>query len=145
MAKWDKNTFIQKAKDSCYPHISNILIDLVNFADDSADNIAWGRGKDCGTWDGSGKFQWITLDADAANNGSFEEDLWHSWKSQDQTVTICFQAVLKVLNNPNNKEVHKPALKKLIINFENKWNDLLGPGVADFYINLLNKKYKNAI
>ena len=49
MTKWDKNTFIEKAKDSCYPHISNILIDLVNFADDSADNIAWGRGKDCGT------------------------------------------------------------------------------------------------
>ena len=42
MPKWDKNTFIEKAKDSCYPHISNILIDLVNFADDSADNISWG-------------------------------------------------------------------------------------------------------
>ena len=49
MPKWDKNTFIEKAKDSCYPHISNILIDLVNFADDSADTISWGRGKDCGT------------------------------------------------------------------------------------------------
>ena len=53
--------------------------------------------------------------------------------------------VINVLSNPLNKEVHKPALKNLIKNFENKWNDLLGPGVADFYINLLNKKYKNAI
>jgi hypothetical protein len=53
--------------------------------------------------------------------------------------------VLKVLNNPLNTEVHKPALKNLIKNFEKKWNDSLGPGVADFYINLLNKKYKNAI
>ncbi len=53
--------------------------------------------------------------------------------------------VLKVLNNPLNKEVHRPALKKLINNFENKWNDLLGPGVADHYTNLLNKKYKNAL
>ena len=44
MAKWDKNTFIEKAKDSCYPHISNILIDLVNFADDCADIISWGKG-----------------------------------------------------------------------------------------------------
>ena len=53
--------------------------------------------------------------------------------------------VLKVLNNPLNQEIHRPALKKLIDNFENKWNDLLGPGVADFYINHLTKKYKNAI
>jgi len=53
--------------------------------------------------------------------------------------------VLKVLNNPHNKEVHRPALKKLISNFENKWDDLLGPGVADHYTNTLNKKYKNAL
>ena len=53
--------------------------------------------------------------------------------------------VLRVLDNSHNKEIHRPALKRLINNFENKWNDLLGPGVADFYINLLNKKYKNAI
>ena len=49
MAKWNKDTFIQKAKDSCYPHISNILIDLVNFADNNADNISWGKGKGFGT------------------------------------------------------------------------------------------------
>ena len=48
MAKWDKNTFIEKAKDTCYPHISNILIDLVNFADNFADTISWGKGRDCG-------------------------------------------------------------------------------------------------
>ena len=49
MAAWNKSTFIEKAKDSCYPHISNILIDLVNFADDYADIISWGKGRDCGT------------------------------------------------------------------------------------------------
>ena len=53
--------------------------------------------------------------------------------------------VLKVLNNPLNKEVHRPSLKKLISNFENKWDDLLGPGVADQYTNTLNKKYKNVL
>jgi hypothetical protein len=52
---------------------------------------------------------------------------------------------VEVLRNPYNKEIHITALKKLIKNFENKWNDLLGPGVADSYINLLNKKYQNAI
>ena len=49
MAKWNKDTFIQKAKDTCYPHISNVLIDLVNFADNNADNISWGKGKGFGT------------------------------------------------------------------------------------------------
>jgi len=50
--------------------------------------------------------------------------------------------VLRVLDNPDNKEIHLPALTNLIKNFENKWNDLLGSGVVDFYINLLNNKYK---
>ena len=49
MSKWNKDTFIEKAKNSCYPHISNILIDLVNFADGNADNLSWGKGKDHGT------------------------------------------------------------------------------------------------
>ena len=49
MSKWNKNTFIETAKNSCYPHISNILIDLVNFADVNADNVSWGKGKGYGT------------------------------------------------------------------------------------------------
>mgnify|MGYP001379066159 FL=1 len=49
MSKWNKDTFIEKAKNSCYPHISNIVIDLVNFADGNADNVAWGKGKQQGT------------------------------------------------------------------------------------------------
>ena len=53
--------------------------------------------------------------------------------------------VLKVLNNTNNKVIHLPSLQKLIKNFEKKWCDLLGPGVTDFYINLLNTDYENAI
>ena len=47
--KWNKDLFIEKAKDSCYPHISNVLIDLVNFSDSNADNISWGKGKGHGT------------------------------------------------------------------------------------------------
>ena len=40
---------------------------------------------------------------------------------------------------------HKKALQNLINNFKTKWDDNLGPGVADFYVKLLNKKYKNGI
>tara|TARA_B110000444_G_C18250623_1_gene327421 strand:+ start:167 stop:397 length:231 start_codon:yes stop_codon:yes gene_type:complete len=53
--------------------------------------------------------------------------------------------VLKSLNNTNNKIIHFPALLKLIKNFEDKWDDLMGPGVTDFYINFLNNKYKDAL
>jgi len=53
--------------------------------------------------------------------------------------------VLRALNHRDNKYIHFEALKRLIKNFEKKWFDLLGPGVADFYINLLNKKYTDAI
>ena len=88
---WDEN-FIANAWDS-------------NFTGTKEAQIGLQRGKDCGTWDGSGKFQWITLDTNAANNGSFEEDLWHSWKDQNQTITICFQAVLKVLGNTNTNPI----------------------------------------
>jgi hypothetical protein len=56
-----------------------------------------------------------------------------------------FDFVMRVLNNKNNKFIHLPALRNLINNFKKKWEDNLGPGVADFYVKLLNKKYKNGI
>tara|TARA_R110000737_G_scaffold206817_1_gene225013 strand:- start:600 stop:785 length:186 start_codon:yes stop_codon:yes gene_type:complete len=56
-----------------------------------------------------------------------------------------FDFVIRVLNNKNNKFVHLPALRNLINNFKNKWDDNLGPGVSDIYVNRLNKKYKNVI
>jgi len=51
--------------------------------------------------------------------------------------------IIRAINNPLNKEIHLKPLKNLIKNFQNKWYDLMGPGVADFYVNLLNKKYQN--
>ena len=56
-----------------------------------------------------------------------------------------FEFVMNVLNHKNNTFIHLPALKNLINNFKNKWEDNLGPGVANFYVELLNKKYKNGI
>jgi hypothetical protein len=56
-----------------------------------------------------------------------------------------FEFVTRVIDNPNNKLPHFIALKNLIKNFQNKWEDLMGVGVAHSYINLLNKKYKNAL
>tara|TARA_R110000796_G_C14246670_1_gene398002 strand:+ start:222 stop:455 length:234 start_codon:yes stop_codon:yes gene_type:complete len=51
--------------------------------------------------------------------------------------------VIRAIDNPKNKSIHLKPLKNLIKNFQKKWYDLMGPGVADFYINLLNKKYQN--
>ena len=49
MSKWDKNTFIKATKDSCEPHISNIVLELVKCAEISADIVQWGRGTGYGT------------------------------------------------------------------------------------------------
>ena len=49
MAKWDKNTFIQTTKINCEPHISNIVLDLVKFAETGADIVQWGKGEGHGT------------------------------------------------------------------------------------------------
>ena len=49
MAKWNKDTFVVASKKECDPRISNIIIDLVNFAESEADIISWGRGKGYGT------------------------------------------------------------------------------------------------
>ena len=49
MAKWNKDTFLINLKSSCMPHITNIVMDLVNYTDDEADTISWGRGEGYGT------------------------------------------------------------------------------------------------
>jgi hypothetical protein len=45
-----------------------------------------------------------------------------------------FDFVIRALRNKDNKLIHLPALRNLINNFKKKWDDNLGPGVADFYI-----------
>jgi len=49
MAKWDKGTFIVTTKGNCEPHISNIILELVKFAESCADIVQWGRGEGQGT------------------------------------------------------------------------------------------------
>tara|TARA_B100000959_G_C14693630_1_gene505794 strand:+ start:244 stop:678 length:435 start_codon:yes stop_codon:yes gene_type:complete len=49
MSKWNKGTFVLTVKDKCEPRISNIIIDLINFAESNADLISWGRGEGYGT------------------------------------------------------------------------------------------------
>ncbi len=49
MVKWDKTTFIKCAKENCEPRISNIVLDLIRFAETDADVVAWGRGEGYGT------------------------------------------------------------------------------------------------
>ena len=49
MTKWNKDTFILESKKECSPSISNVIVALVNFCDENADSISWGRGKGYGT------------------------------------------------------------------------------------------------
>ena len=49
MTKWDKDTFIKKAKIECAAHISNVILDLVKFTEEHADIVQWGKGDGQGT------------------------------------------------------------------------------------------------
>ena len=49
MTKWNKDTFIKKAKLECPAHISNVILDLVKFSEDHADIVQWGKGDGQGT------------------------------------------------------------------------------------------------
>ena len=49
MSKWNKDTFVQTTKSKCEPRISNIILALVNFTNDEADQVTWGRGEGYGT------------------------------------------------------------------------------------------------
>jgi len=49
MIKWNKDAFVAASKKECNPRISNIIVDLVNFAELEADIVSWGRGKGYGT------------------------------------------------------------------------------------------------
>ena len=49
MKKWDKKKFLEVSKRQCEPHIANLLSEIVNFTEQFADNIVWGRGEGSGT------------------------------------------------------------------------------------------------
>ena len=56
-----------------------------------------------------------------------------------------FNFVMKVLKHDGNTPIHLPALKNLINNFKNKWEDNLGKGIANFYVEQLNREYQNGV
>ena len=49
MAKWTKNTFIKSTKTNCLSHVSMIMMDLIKFSEDNADQVVWGNGDQYGT------------------------------------------------------------------------------------------------
>ena len=49
MAKWNKTTFISCIKDTCEPRVQTVLMDLIKFAEQDADQVSWGRGEGYGT------------------------------------------------------------------------------------------------
>ena len=49
MNKWNKENFIKTVKNNCFGHTTNVIVDLVNFSESTADNLSWGKGESCGT------------------------------------------------------------------------------------------------
>ena len=49
MVKWNQDLFIKTVKEQCQTRISNIVVELVKFAETDADVVSWGRGEGYGT------------------------------------------------------------------------------------------------
>jgi len=49
LVKWNQDLFIKTIKEQCQTRISNIVVELVKFAETDADIISWGRGEGYGT------------------------------------------------------------------------------------------------
>ena len=49
MAKWNKPTFLSSVKDTCDPRVQTVILDLIRFAEQDADQVSWGRGEGHGT------------------------------------------------------------------------------------------------
>jgi len=49
LGKWNQELFIKTTKEVCQTRISNVVVDLVKFAEGEADIVSWGRGEGHGT------------------------------------------------------------------------------------------------
>ena len=49
MVKWNQDLFIKTVKEQCQTRISNIVVELVKFAETDDDVVSWGRGEGYGT------------------------------------------------------------------------------------------------
>ena len=49
MSNWDKNLFIDHMRDQCNREIAKIGVSIIDFTEQHADDISWGRGTDHGT------------------------------------------------------------------------------------------------
>ena len=45
MAKWNRSTFLVSTKDNCEPRVHTVILELIRFTEQDADQIAWGRGE----------------------------------------------------------------------------------------------------
>ncbi len=49
MTNWNKKTFTEDLRKNCTREVAKVGIELIEFAENYADNITWGRGSDKGT------------------------------------------------------------------------------------------------
>lgn len=49
MAKWEKNTFIEDLREKCSREVTKTGIKIIEFTEQHADDITWGRGSEHGT------------------------------------------------------------------------------------------------
>ena len=47
--KWNRNSFEESVKINCKPHTSNVIIELIKFAETNSGIPSWGKGEGYGT------------------------------------------------------------------------------------------------
>ena len=47
--KWNRNSFEESVKINCKPHTSNVIIELIKFAETNSGIASWGKGEGYGT------------------------------------------------------------------------------------------------
>ena len=47
--KWNRSSFEESIKINCKPHTSNVIIDLIKFAETNSGIASWGKGEGYGT------------------------------------------------------------------------------------------------
>jgi hypothetical protein len=118
MAKWNKETFIESLKKECQPHAVNVVMDFIQFAEDYADIISWGRGEGHGS-------------------------MTFKCKSEDWGVVPIFQVtsdgkIKFLLNNMRNKVRKREILRDYTLKLESNFMMDFGEDVytSDIYFNV---------
>ena len=117
MSNWDKDSFIEHMRENCNREIAKIGESIIQFAENHASDISWGRGSDHGTMtfrcnsdDGNFTLEWNSKPNKtyslyySLDLSDWEADIDDSIESEGETTSYSFE-------HPEGKEARKIFFK----------------------------------